>query len=378
MKRIIITAIVAVAVQLGYAQGTTSHLLRNGDVVLRQQAAWTSAGEAGENIVWDFSNLNISDTQDEVTYEDVPARDGVIAGTKSLTRHYYAMAGDTLLSLGYESNTTLTDYGRSEALALMPLRLGNSLGGTIHGTVMYSERIMARTYGTYDNRVDGTGCMVLPSGDTLRHVTRLHLHRVTGTECFPYVNTGDSLRHIVYTACPLTDNGMAQRMATDSTLLATDTYLWYAEGYRYPILETTATGPAGQAPVSMEAYYCAPEEQVLMYDVENEQIRSVLAAADALRDANGNSPAAANGGSGILSSCVVSFSGDVVTVSYTPEVGVSLRLLLCDVSGVVYRSATGDGMSGSMALDCSGLRRGEYVLYIQAGGDIRTEKIALQ
>ena len=121
------------------AQGTTSHLLRNGDVVLRQQAAWTSAGEAGENIVWDFSNLNISDTQDEVTYEDVPARDGVIAGTKSLTRHYYSMAGDTLLSLGYESNTTLTDYGRPEALALMPLRLGNSLGGTIHGTVLYIQ-----------------------------------------------------------------------------------------------------------------------------------------------------------------------------------------------------------------------------------------------
>jgi hypothetical protein len=47
----------------------------------------------------------------------------------------------------------------------------------INGTVP----LITRRYGTYKTKADAAGKIVLPQGDTLRNVLRLHTERYVGT-----------------------------------------------------------------------------------------------------------------------------------------------------------------------------------------------------
>lgn len=87
-----------------------------------------------------------------------------------------------------------------------------------------------RRYGTYKTKADALGKLVLPQGDTLRNVIRLHTERHVGTIIVPI----DTMQ---YRIPAFTVDSIVRHLAPDTAKVREDEYRWYAEGYRYPILE---------------------------------------------------------------------------------------------------------------------------------------------
>ena len=153
-------------------------------------------------------------------------------------------------------------------------------------------------------------------------------------------------------------------MMNDTANIREDIYRWYAEGYRYPVLEATVVS-SGDEKLSEEMFYCAPDtEDQLALDEENKQIRSRLSADDGYNSANAT-------GSHDQGSPHFSYQfsqneeGQSVTVSYTAPSYIKVSALLTNNQGVVYRQAS--KMDGTpITLSNGSLPRGQYILYINA------------
>ena len=179
MKKILIAMILAVATLHGYAQNVAGNFLpRANEEVNRQQVTYVAANEGAEDTVWDFTQLECSGREYPACYAEEEAYEGLIVGTEFNTRHYYQCAGDSLLLCGYENNLMKVSYDRPELLLHLPLTYGERHETLFHGTATYCERLFLRLFGTTSVEVDATGSMLLPSGDTLRHVSRVHIQKL--------------------------------------------------------------------------------------------------------------------------------------------------------------------------------------------------------
>ena len=77
----------------------------------------------------------------------------------------------------------------------------------------------------------------------------------------------------------------------------------------------------------------------------------------------------------------VSVNGKKVCLSYSLAADVQLRLLICNTSGMVFKSASLQQQAGNeyrQDFDCSGLPLGEYILYIHVNGNTLTEKVNIK
>lgn len=379
MRTILTAMIFAVAALHGYAQNTVGAFLpRANDEVTLQQTAYVAADEGAEDTVWDFRQLEISDNGYPVCYTEEEAYDGLTVGTAFNTRHYYQASTDSLLLCGYENNLTKVEYDRPELLLHLPLTYGERQETLFHGTACYCERLFLRLFGTTSVEVDATGSMLLPSGDTLRHVSRVHIQKLKAEQQYPQLTTGQELKAYV-DSLTFTGDSIRLRMHDGRQLMLTDTYRWYAAGYRYPILESVAYGPQGAEPLQTVTLYCPPEEQRSLYDEQNEQLRQLLAEAD--RHAAGGS----NDGDGgnapsPLSRCAVGVNGGTVTIDYDLTQPATISALVCNTQGMLFlqqSQASEAGTGHQLTLNCHALRHGEYILYLSVNGQVTSQKVSL-
>lgn len=379
MRTILTAMILAVAALHGNAQNTVGTFLpRANDEVNRKQVTYVPANEGTENTVWDFTQLKCSGREEPANYEEEEAYEGLIVGTEFNTRHYYQTTTDLLLLCGFENSLTKVEYDRPELLLHLPLTYSERHETLFHGTACYCERLFLRLFGTTSVEVDATGSMLLPSGDTLRHVSRVHTVKLKAEQQYPQLTTEQELKACVK-SLNFTEDSIRQRMHDGRQLIQTDTYRWYAAGYRYPILESVTTGPVGMEPQLAVTFYCPPEEQRTLYDEENELLRQLLAEAD--RHAAGGS----NDGDGgnvplSLSRYVVSVNCGTVTIEYDLTQSATINALICNTQGMLFlqQSQTSEAnTSHQLTLDCHALRQGEYVLYLNVNGQIMSKKICL-
>ena len=377
MKKILIAMILAVATLHGNAQNVAGNFLpRANDEVNRQQVAYVAADEGAEDTVWDFTQLDCSGREYTACYAEEDAYKGLIVGTEFNTRHYYQASTDSLLLRGYENNLTKVEYDRPELLLHLPLTYGERQETLFHGTAAYCERLFLRLFGTTSVEVDATGSMLLPSGDTLRHVSRVHIQKLKAEQQYPQLTTGQELKAYV-DSLTFTGDSIRQRMQDGRQLMLTDTYRWYAAGYRYPILESVAYGPQGAEPLQAVTLYCPPEEQRTLYDEDNELLRQLLAEADREGGSNdgdgGNAPSS-------LSRCAVGVNGGTVTIDYDLTQPATISALVCNTQGMLFlqqSQASEAGTGHQLTLDCHALRHGEYILYLSVNGQVTSKKINL-
>lgn len=354
---------------------------RTGDMVTKQQIEYKDPGQKGEGLLWDISEQELVNDGYQVAYSEVAAKENVVAGAEHNTRYYYRQTTDSLLLTGYENHTIRVEYDLPEMVLHFPLTFGDKKQGLFHGSAVYSERNMMRVYGSWQMEVDATGSLILPTGDTLRHVTRVHSTKIMAQQQFPHIKTKQQLQWYINHVAPYCTDSISAHLSQDSALVEINTYKWYVEGYRYPIFETITTGPKGCLPQYMTAYYYPPREQEdLAYDKENEDLRRELAEADRRGGAdgsNGHQGSNGNNGTDSIIDYHVTVTDNGVIVNYNLAEASSVRAILCDVPGVVYRNyeQTVTGGQGSISLNCSGLHRGKYVLYIYAGGEVHSEKV---
>ncbi|MBQ7513585.1 MAG: hypothetical protein IJS95_04260, partial [Prevotella sp.] len=238
MKYLFITLFLTATYTIVTAQNLRGSYQPKADgLVKKQQVALSNAKALGQGVVWDFRKMELPDESYTVKYTLAEhGKDSLIAGTEQCTRYYYRSTADSIMLCGYENNLTKVEYDRPELLLHMPLVHRSRHDGLFHGVAVYCEREFLRVYGFYQVEVDGTGSMLLPSGDTLRHISRVHIRKLTAQQHYPHVMTENELRLYIDSIAPYTSDSIRLHLATDTLLTETNTYCWYAAGYRYPIV----------------------------------------------------------------------------------------------------------------------------------------------
>ena len=388
MKQISIIIALALLCTIANAQNITgSHQVRANDEVKKQQVEYAAVDSTGQGMVWDLSEVEFTKWEPTANYTVEDSRKGIVIGTERNTRYYYDSKPGALVLTGFENNLLKVDYDQPEVQLRMPLVYGDRYEGQFHGTSAYCEKVFSRTFGTYSVVVDGTGSMLLPSGDTLRHVSRVHNTKLTSARFFPEVQRERMLKTFV-DSIKFPVDSIRLGVVKDTLVVETNTYRWYATGYRYPVLEVILTGYKDEKPWATEAYYCAPEEQQRLEDPENEEARKLLAS----NGSNGSNGSGADNGNSsrdgksqyelddILQDLSISVSGSTITVDYTLLQKATVTALLCDISGVVHRQQSQTGLMGDacqMTILCDGLHHGQYVLYLNVNGKVTSQTISL-
>jgi hypothetical protein len=340
------------------------------------------AYDEGQHL-WDFSRMRSLETESRRRFvqKGDSSRHGMACREDGI-RYDFSTADDGLVLEGYEDMLTRMMYDQGEQHLRFPMRPGDVMEGCYHGRGIYCNRIALRNYGNYRTEAIAVGSMLTPEGDTLRNVMLLHTDRMMGMQHYPDTYS-DSL-------AVFTDDSVRMHLATDSTLIKSVTERWYAYGYRYPILETRQMQTPQGEPVSEQlALYCPPYVQSALTDSENEQIRQLLACA-ANSDAgngsccNSNSDGMGNNGNStngsVMRNVHIAVDGRIVTVICDLTEDAFVTALICTVSGMLefqHSQHSNAGTDCQVQLDCSCLRSGQHVLYMNVNGQVTSYTVKL-
>lgn len=256
---------------------TDCNQLRGGDRLMKRMVTACEPGENGVQRVWDFGGLELRDANYELKYV-LQGTDTVI-GTEHCTMYYYRTSGDSLFCLGYENPTTFIAYQKPELLLVFPVFQGRVVTDYFDGMGNYCERLEVWLRGKSTVTADASGVLILPGGDTLRKVLRTYTHKCIYQRMIPKVAIQDSLQ-IDTIPFVLNRDSIEYLLANDSIRLETETWRWYADGYRYPVFETVKSTvyKFGNAHEHFTASFVyLPEEQYydLPYDTDNQGRRDL-------------------------------------------------------------------------------------------------------
>lgn len=364
------------------------NMFRANDTIVKQQVEYKHPGRQGTDILWDFGRLKTVDNKYTVVYEQ--ADDSLFSGTEHQTRYYYDFRNDSLFLAGYENPTTKVRYGSPELLLRFPLKLGDKAEGYYQGSGIYCDKLDIKTYGTSKTTADASGMIILPGGDTSRHVTRVHTTKLVSEKISPLlpdttiVSISDSTRQL----SQFSVDSIGHFLQSDTSVLMVETYKWYAAGYRYPIFETVSIGSPptdAKAEYFTTAFYFPPHKHAyLKTDEKNTQLRAQLLEKDKRQTGSIN-----NSGNNVEGSIVIN---DIeFTYNYYPNPVESqlnfeyylskdakVSFGLYSISGfLVYRSPVKSSRTGtySETIDMGYCSRGEYILTILVNNKPFSEKI---
>ena len=246
------------------------------DEIIKQQVFYKDPGRSGQNVLWDFGRLEIYDgdytlsyTEPDIVgdsiyvmgsdtlYLDALGEDIPFVGTEHYTRYYYHLSEDKLWVLGHENPTNLLQYTQPLLNAFYPIVYGDSITLPYNSEGIYSGGVPFQTEGEVSILADAEGWMILPSGDTLRHVIR--------------IKNEQTIRQSM-------ENGSGEITHNNSLL---ETYRWYSRGYRYPIFETICSfvydeGAALVKNFETAFFYPPIDHYYLEEDEENQAILEAL------------------------------------------------------------------------------------------------------
>ena len=370
---IIIAMVFCLAIS-GQQINQSNNRYRNYDVLEKKQVTVKGFDLNSKKCVWSLEDAELS----EGTYKaEYSTETDTLVAVERGDRTYYSQDRNTVDIIGSENFMELISYDMPERWLQFPMQVGDSVCGFFNGSGPYCERFFIRRYGTYKTKADAAGTLVLPKGDSLRNVIRLHTERYVGTITVPI----DTMEKKIPA---FTVDSIIRHLAPDTAKVREDIYRWYAEGYRYPILEAKSLSFCDSL-LTEEMYYCPPDMQrTLAYDEDNKQIRTRLAEEERARwlasSPDEDSNPKSRGKNGFTYNLTQDDNSDQVTINYSTDHVTKMTALVTNALGYVYRRtdqscAVGNGQA---TIDCSGLRRGQYILYINVDGEQYAEKVNLK
>lgn len=326
---------------------------RPGDEFTTQRVETFSPGLSGEDILWDFSFIEPIEDYSKEYFLDLDSITVVGLDPDLMSR--YVIVNDSLKNIGYENAQTFMSYKRPLVLLTYPFAYGDSISTRYRGDGMYCSVNGIHTRGIISVDADAYGSVILSSEDTIQNVLRVHI-----------LKSGSYNMNILSDTTAFDPNNLKQEIE--------ERYQWYARGYRYPIFETVTTSFYNNTePVSclQKAFCNLPDNQRLLRDSLN---------ADILYNDSINNGRHNSGDSDIIDYNIET-NGNNISITYDLKEKATISTLLCNQMGFVYRrsSVTQDAGEGySLNMDCTGLRRGVYILYINVNGKIYNEKVNLK
>lgn len=355
------------------------HAAMEGDTILKQEVEYKDPGRTGRNVLWNFSRLQALDDSYKVVYKRF--NDSTLIGKEHQTNYFYTSTGDTLYSLGYDNVTTHFDYVTPELLLAYPYAYGDSISRYYYGEGIYGRKLRFSSAGSSSVVADAYGSMVLPEGDTLRNVLRLHyfkrlVNRMGEEDSILFKVNKDSTL--------LIPSRIEMRLKNDSVRFETHSWKWYARGYRYPVFELrrdcTVIGGKEQNYFN-NAYYYPPEEQIIQqYDEQNMALRWL----DEEQRRDEQSQGGDGKEPGSLSEKDVAYNfyyhagTSALNIEFHLQKDASAVFCLYDMQGrLIWRSDETSFTSGmyEMKYDLSALVSGNYILSLKFDTLLFTEKL---
>lgn len=321
------------------------------DSMQKSQIRYFSPGNGGENKVWDFSQKLKSKETSQIMF----TKDS--AGVLSITEHgridYYRTTSDSLILIGSESPLEKRDYAVNKFSKLFPLEYGDSVTMPFRCEGIYCGDHPFREVGTTKVKVDAKGSIVLAENDTVRNVLRVH--------------TIDS-----YSICM--DRDSAALDTAQLTQIIDERYEWYLTDSQYPIIEDVMStsyynmdvvGTTKYAlcnlPDNLTADYVTQEEE---FDDEEEQ--------------------EGFGDGGLSTADIIHYQvetqGKNIIITYDLDEDATIQTIVANHMGMLCQSrqwTQSAGQGYSRQIDCTGLRSGMYILYINVNGKVYSEKVTL-
>lgn len=368
----IISMIVCLTIN-GQTISQSNNRYRGSDVLEKKQIEAKGFSLNDTKGVWNLEEAELSEESYDAEY--TTETDTLMAVERG-NRTYYSQDRGSVSIIGSENYMELISYDIPETWLTFPMQVGDSVCGYFNGSGPYCERFFLRRYGTYKTKADAAGKIVLPQGDTLRNVLRLHTERYVGTIAVPI----DTMQ---YKIPAFTVDSIVQHLAPDSAKVREDIYRWYAEGYRYPILEAKTLSYCDSM-LTEEMYYCPPEiQEQLPLDEENKQIRARLIEEELARWQSpslslddGHNPQR-RGKDGFSYELLQLDGNDLVTIHYDTDHETRVTALISNGLGYIYRRSDQSCPVGTglLSLNCTGLRKGQYIIYIHVDGNQYAEKV---
>ncbi len=347
---------------------------RSYDVLEKKQVSVKGFDLNSKKCVWSLEDAELSENSYNAEYS---TETDTLMAVERGDRTYYSQDRSTVSIIGSENFMELISYDMPEIWLRFPMQVGDSVCGFFNGSGPYCERFFMRRYGTYKTKADAAGTLVLPKGDSLRNVIRLHTERYVGTITVPI----DTMEKKIPA---FTVDSIIRLLVPDTAKVREDVYRWYAEGFRYPILEAKSLSFCDSL-LTEEMYYCPPDMQrTLANDEENERIRTRLAEEERARwlasSPDEDSNPKSRGKDGFTYNLPQDDNSDQVTINYSTDHATKMTALVTNALGYVYRRADQSCAvgNGQATIDCSGLRRGQYILYINVDGEQYAEKVNLK
>ena len=336
---------------------------RSGDKVIKKQINYIEPGESGENVTWDLSRLEDTDTKfiqnyttpkliadsiyimgtDTFLKEDVLPEELVI-GIENYTVYYYRVRNEGITLLGFENPVTEIHYQNPLLQINYPFNLNDCDSMTFETTGLYSKELPLKSLGDIRIESDAKGQIILPSGDTLYNVLRM--------------KTIQNIRD------------------TSSMNMTQTSYNWFAEGYRYPVLETLHTEnntSDGTQEVFRTSFFYPPEQhQYLEDDINNQQVLNRSSEKGTVPPSS-IAPGFADysiKGDGWGCNVYPTPIETNLNLEYKTEKEAKVKISLYDMGGkLLYLSPTRHQQSGYYTdlIDCRSLTTGNYVLRIMVG-----------
>ena len=357
------------------AQNTLSlaaNLMQPGDSVTKERVEYVYSGEYGNHAVWDFSNLETEDIYC-IKYDTIS--ESQLIGYDMQKTYNYRFTNDSLLMTGYESPLFSVDYVQPRLIHPFPLQLNQTYSADYQGDGRYCGTHFERNFGSVRITADAIGTLILSEKDTLPNTLRVYT-----------INT-EAIR---------LNRDSCRNDSDNLKLVITEQYQWYARGYRYPVFETITSSTydnMNHVATQQYAYRCPPIVQEVLNDSVNEQIRINDRLAGNISDDfgnNKNNPVVNNGENSNSESpndvdsnftYEIQTDGNRVTITYDIKTKSNVHAMVVDVLGSVYRDVQQTNQAGNgyvINIDCTGLRRGQYIIYINVNGTIFSKKIPVK
>lgn len=319
-------------------------LVRSGDVICKQEIEYLEPEGSGMDVVWDFRDLDIQKKKYMVEY----FCDSLLQIFKyePTFMEQYKFEGDTLFKTRYENPITNISYNKPIPDMIYPMAYGNIYTAEFEGKGTYCHHNCLTTSGSILLEADANGIILFPEQDTLRNVLRVHTQTIStiGIE-------RDSV---------ITDSTKWMRNIED-------TYRWYVSGYRYPLFESYKQAlhdGLGNVRYNKTSFQTLPAVLRQLNDSINQEFRSTGTLHS--NTGTGNMPYS------------VKVIGSKVTIIYSLTSKATIKAMVSDSKGIIYRQQIRKDAAGkdySLSVSLSGLRRGEYILYVNINGNVYSNTI---
>ena len=300
---------------------------------------------------WDFSNSKYLGQEKEVFFVGNDSNRIKMIDKDAILD--FSQDKEHLLLKRLQTPLLNIDFGNSFEYLKFPFPLNDSLTCQIEGKGTYCSKNKLVLSGTCCTKTMAKGKLIMPYNDSLNNVLLIQRSIVANINV-----SKDSLMSVKQ------DEPMKFNAAI---------FEWYAMGYRYPILKVIeASIKKGERKVLDQSFAYAANVEGMSH-LEDEQNKE-------LKDKMRGISLESNTKQGDIS-YKVSVNGKKVCLSYSLVSDAQLRLLICNTSGMVFKSASLQRQAGNdyrQDFDCSGLPLGEYVLYIHVNDKAFSEKVHIK